>query len=172
MRKRQCWITGLILGAVAAVLAATPAFAQWPTTCVELNDIVEAHLGNDHNVGIYQRVFGDQSEAACQQDHGDDVRSVFAWAIGEEPVPEGSLHGSNDVVRQVQIPSGLYIFSARYNPNRNFIVHVVGQRTEYLFNQLRDIGYTETTLRLGGGTYFIEVEASGAWTIEWRQVAA
>ena len=60
--------------------------AQWPTTCVELNDIVEAHLGNEGNVGIYQRVFGDQAEQACQNDHREDVRSVFAWAIGgDEP---------------------------------------------------------------------------------------
>ena len=68
---------GLTTGVVAA---------QWPTTCVELNDIVEAHLGNDGNVGIYQRVFGDQAEQACQSDHREDVRSVFAWAIGgDEP---------------------------------------------------------------------------------------
>jgi len=50
---------------------------------VDLNDIVENHLGNDHNVGIYQRVFGDQAEQACQNDHRDDVRGVFAWAFPE-----------------------------------------------------------------------------------------
>ena len=55
---------------------------DWPTTCVELNDIVEGHLGNEGNVAIYQNTFGDQAEAACQNDHRDDVRSVFAWAIG------------------------------------------------------------------------------------------
>ena len=53
--------------------------AQWPTTCVELNDIVEAHLGNDHNVGIYQSTFGDEAEAACQNDHRGDVQETFAW---------------------------------------------------------------------------------------------
>ena len=57
---------------------------QWPTTCVDLNDIVEEHLGNHRNVGIYQNTFGEQAEAACQNDHRDDVRSVFAWAIGGE----------------------------------------------------------------------------------------
>ena len=57
---------------------------QWPTTCVDLNDIVEGHLGNQGNVAIYQNTFGDQAEAACQNDHRDDVRSVFAWAIGGE----------------------------------------------------------------------------------------
>ena len=43
---------------MTALAVAPSALAQWPTTCVELNDIVEAHLGNDGNVGIYQRVFG------------------------------------------------------------------------------------------------------------------
>ena len=62
---------------------ATPAPEQWPTTCVNLNDVVEAHLGNDGNVGIYQRVFGDQAEQGCQSDHRDDVRGVFGWAFDQ-----------------------------------------------------------------------------------------
>ena len=66
-----------------ATPAATPAPQQWPTTCVDLNDIVEAHLGNDGNVGIYQRVFGDQAEPGCQNDHRDDVRAVFSWAFDQ-----------------------------------------------------------------------------------------
>ena len=75
--------TMLTIGMVAV------ASAQWPTTCVELNDIVEAHLGNHHSVGIYQKTFDDQAEQACQNDHRDDVRDVFAWAgIGEETVRE------------------------------------------------------------------------------------
>jgi len=60
---------------------ASPALAQWPTTCVDLNDIVEAHLGNHGNVGIYQRTFGRQAEQSCQNDHRDDVRGVLAWAF-------------------------------------------------------------------------------------------
>ena len=79
----------LLLAAVVAVAAvatfAIPVFAQWPTTCVDLNDIVEAHLGRDNNVGIYQRVFGDQAEAGCQGDHREDVRGVFAWAFDLAP---------------------------------------------------------------------------------------
>ncbi|MDE2902089.1 MAG: c-type cytochrome [Chloroflexota bacterium] len=66
-----------------ATPTATPAPQQWPTTCVDLNDIVEAHLGNDENVGIYQRVFGDQAEQGCQNDHRDDVRAVFSWAFDQ-----------------------------------------------------------------------------------------
>ena len=58
--------------------------AQWPTTCVELNDLAEAAVGADQNVGIYQRAYGDQAEAQCQNDHRDDVRRTFAWALGGE----------------------------------------------------------------------------------------
>lgn len=64
----------LALAAVAVVslviATVSVALAEWPTTCVELNDLVEASLGNDENVGIYQRVHGDNAEAACRQDHG------------------------------------------------------------------------------------------------------
>lgn len=77
------YFRALLIAALAAVLLSTPALAQWPTTCVALNDIVENHLGNHNNVGIYQRVFGDQAEQACQNDHRDDVRGVFAWAFPE-----------------------------------------------------------------------------------------
>ena len=83
MPKR--FVHAFILSLCAAVLLISTAFAQWPTTCVGLNDIVEAHLGNTENVGIYQKVFGDQAEQACQNDHRDDVRSVFAWALPELP---------------------------------------------------------------------------------------
>lgn len=73
-----------MLVAVAGVLVfASPVFGQWPTTCVDLNDIVERHLGNDQNVGIYQRVFGDGAEQGCRTDHVDDVRRAFAWAFDE-----------------------------------------------------------------------------------------
>ncbi|MDE2768103.1 MAG: hypothetical protein OXI70_08440 [Chloroflexota bacterium] len=71
-----------LAAALALALTATPAKAQWPTSCVELNDVVEARLGNSGNVGIYQRVFGDQAEQACRNDHRSDVQSVFAWAVG------------------------------------------------------------------------------------------
>ena len=85
-RFRQITVRSLFAGAAIATalllaLVAAPALAQWPTTCVELNDIVEADLGNNHNVGIYQRVFGDRAEQACQNDHRTDVQNTFAWAI-------------------------------------------------------------------------------------------
>ncbi len=80
----------MVIAAVAAFGLARPVLAQWPTTCVDLNDIVEAHLGNDGNVGIYQRVFGDQAEQSCQNDHRDDVRGVFGWAFDQAAQSAGS----------------------------------------------------------------------------------
>ena len=78
----------LALAVVSAMLAtvsvATVTSAQWPTTCVELNDIVEVYRGNHHNVGIYQRVFGDDAEQACRNEHRNDARSLFAWAISTQ----------------------------------------------------------------------------------------
>ena len=78
---------------------------DWPTTCVQLNDIVEGHLGNQGNVFIYQNTFGDQAEAACQNDHRDDVRSVFAWAIGgATPSAPGALELT---VTSAEVPADL-----------------------------------------------------------------
>lgn len=89
MRTRAVW--AVVLAALFTAVSVSYAAAQWPTTCVELNDIVEAHLGNHHNVGIYQKVFGDQAEQACRNDHRDDVRGVFAWAIGGQAPPASSV---------------------------------------------------------------------------------
>ena len=85
MRRFRVVSIGALIAAVVIAVVAAPVFGQWPTTCVGLNDIVEAHLGNDGNVGIYQRVFGAQAEQACQNDHRDDVRDVFAWALDTVP---------------------------------------------------------------------------------------
>ena len=77
-----------ILSIVAIAIAAAHddhSTGEWPTSCIDLNDIVEEHLGRTGNVGIYQRTFGDQAEAACRNDHRNDVRSVFAWAISDSP---------------------------------------------------------------------------------------
>ena len=97
MRTRA--VCAATLAALWLAVTVSFAAAQWPTTCVELNDIVEAHLGNDNNVGIYQRVFGDQAEQACRNDHGDDVRSVFAWAIGTGASPPASNVERGQVLR-------------------------------------------------------------------------
>lgn len=75
-------LVATLIALAAQTSLAVPAYAQWPTTCVGLNDIVETHLGNYGNVGIYQRVFGGNAEQGCQNDHRDDVQAVFAWAFG------------------------------------------------------------------------------------------
>ncbi len=83
-RTRLRFIRVLIVALAAVVAFASPALAQWPAGCIELNDIVEAHLGNRGNVGIYQRTFDAGAESACQSDHRGDVRAVFAWAFDGE----------------------------------------------------------------------------------------
>ncbi|MCY3895609.1 MAG: hypothetical protein OXG17_03955 [Chloroflexi bacterium] len=75
-------LAAVVAMAIAAGTAASVG-AQWPTACVELNDVVERHLGNHGNVGIYQRVFGADAERACQFDHRDDVAGTFIWALTE-----------------------------------------------------------------------------------------
>ena len=91
-RLRRAIVAILVAMAVVAATAASVG-AQWPTACVDLNDIVERHLGNNHNVGIYQRTFGDLAEDGCQRDHLDDVRAVFAWAFGATATSEFNADG-------------------------------------------------------------------------------
>ena len=90
MRTRLA--SAVLLALLTAAVATGVALAQWPTTCVDLNDIAEAHLDNHGNVGIYQRVFGDQAEQACQQDHRVDVQTTFAWAIPPAAPAQGSVN--------------------------------------------------------------------------------
>ena len=89
--KKKIVALGLVLIAVsAAAVASVSAYIDggWPETCLEMNDMVEASPLGSGAVGIYQRAFGDQAEQACRNDHRDDVRRAFAWAIGgpSEPV--------------------------------------------------------------------------------------
>ena len=109
------FISAAIFGGVLSIAAIATASAhedhgtsQWPTTCVDLNDVIETQLGNHGNVGIYQRTFGDQAEAACQNDHRNDVQATFSWALDTpaypavgEPPPGGwptTCIGMNDTV--------------------------------------------------------------------------
>ena len=73
----------LLIAISIVLISIKSAAAQWPTTCVELNDTFEARLGNFENIGIYQRTFGDQAEQACRNDHREDVLDSFAWALDE-----------------------------------------------------------------------------------------
>ena len=94
MRRIRTIFFAAVVAGVLSIMAVAIAAAHenhstddWPMTCVDLNDVVEEHLGNDHNVGIYQNTFGDQAEAACQGDHRNDVRGVFAWAFDDSASP-------------------------------------------------------------------------------------
>ena len=104
----SAWIAASLTLTIAVSGASAAAPGGWPTTCLELNDIVEAHLDRPGNVGIYQRAYGDQAEAHCQNDHRADVQSAFAWALpaitsapSSEPAPGGgptTCVGLNDIV--------------------------------------------------------------------------
>ena len=187
MRKIALVAGTAILACVLAV-ASVGAYIDggWPETCLEMNDMVEASPLGSGAVGIYQRAFGDQAEAACQNDHREDVRTAFAWAFPEaqaQPAPtpaptpapsnnvQGSVSSNSGGVFPITLDPGLYVFTASYNPNNNFIVDLVGQSSTLLFNQLWDDGHHEVTQRIGGGTYFLEVDAEGAWTISWYRAA-
>ncbi len=92
-RLRRLVVAVAVAMVVAAGTTATVG-AQWPMACVELNDIVERHLGNSGKVGIYQRTFGEQAEDACQSDHLADVRGAFAWAFETSPTPASTDDGA------------------------------------------------------------------------------
>lgn len=80
----------LALAIAVVLLTVAGVQAQWPTTCVEANDAFEANAGRLQNVGIYQRVYGNAqaAESACRQDHRDDIRDAFWWAVqGTDPAP-------------------------------------------------------------------------------------
>ena len=186
MRKRLALAVAGALTAAVLSAVVTTAYIEggWPETCLEMNDMVEASPLGSGAVGIYQRAFGDGAEAACQSDHRADVRGAFMWAFPEaqvapapQPTPapssnvQGSVSGNSGGVFPISLDPGLYVFSATYNPNDNFIVDLVGQRSTLLFNQLWDDGHHEVTQRIAGGSFFLEVDAEGAWTISWYRAA-
>ena len=87
---------GLVMGSVGAYIE-----GGWPETCLEMNDMVEASPRGSGAVGIYQRAFGDQAEAACRRDHLEDVRTAFAWAI---PTPANTPIRAEQPVSQTPAP--------------------------------------------------------------------
>ena len=113
---------------VALSIASAATSGGWPTTCVELNDIIEAQRGNLDRVGIYQRVHGDQAEPACQNDHRAQIQASFAWVRATPtaamiptqapiatPVPSYAVGGLPTVPRDLRVErsGGGYIVSAR-----------------------------------------------------------
>ena len=92
--RRNRIALALVVALTVVVAVSASVSAQWPTACVALNDIVEQHLGNGGNVGIYQRTFGEQAEGACRSDHVDDVRAVFGWAFDSPASPASTDDGA------------------------------------------------------------------------------
>lgn len=89
--KRRFSIAAFLIAVAMVSVAGTASayfFGGWPETCLEMNDMVEASSRGSGAVGIYQRAFGEDAEAACQRDHRNDIRRAFAWAIGEAPSAE------------------------------------------------------------------------------------
>lgn len=83
-----------VLALTALLLASNSAFAKWPTTCVELNDIIESIYGNYDNLGLYQKTYGDQAEQACRAEHREGVRQAFRWLIDDfeaDPTPADTV---------------------------------------------------------------------------------
>lgn len=83
--KRLVLVTISVVALLGITVSAV--LAEWPTSCVELNDLIEAGRGNDHNIGIYQRVHGDQAEAVCRSEHRD---SGFRFGARPFEVPSRS----------------------------------------------------------------------------------
>ena len=93
-------IAATSLAAVLFTVIVAVAAAQWPNSCVNANDAFESWLGNNHNVGIYQKTFGDAiaAEQACRNDHLNDTRAAFAWALVKHPVPLAHAPSAIDTV--------------------------------------------------------------------------
>ena len=164
--KRKIFMQRIVLAAFTAAILSTmivsSVSAQWPVTCVELNDIVEAHLGNTQNVGIYQRAYGIAAEEACQADHGDDVRSVFAWAslvIATAPV--------SDISRETN-----WTYGAWYDPIDSHYLNVAYLQTEGEAKIQAQCNTTTLrsglTIEFGGYTYLSTAYSSNSINVEWR----
>ena len=151
-----------VVAAILGIISVSSVSAQWPTTCVELNDIVEAHLGNTQNVGIYQRAFGLGAEEACRRDHGDDVRSVFAWAalvVTQAPV--------SDISRETN-----WIYGARYDAIDSHYLNTASVHTEGESKIQAQCNVTTVRsalfIEFGGYTYLSTKYGSNSIDVEWR----
>ncbi|MDE2767338.1 MAG: hypothetical protein OXO54_09290 [Chloroflexota bacterium] len=128
--------------------------------------------------GIYQKIFGDQAEAACQNDHRENVRRMFAWTMSEEPttttptpVQDGGYTftgtGNTLVLERIHIKGGRYISSTE---QEHFIVaylsHSGDTRDGGIFANNCNNGTNVDTIR--DGLYRLRVlvlSSDSPWTI-------
>ena len=57
-------------------------------------------------IGIYQKTFGDQSEAACRNDHRDNVLYAFNWVLGGAAPATPDMHIAYQSVFAVAVARG------------------------------------------------------------------
>ncbi len=100
----------LTLVVIITTISLTTVSAQWPVTCIDLNDAFERLAGRTENVAIYQNVHQDQAEERCRDDHREAVQRAFAWAFNGELSPQylksPQAHSAFDLVRRTAIARG------------------------------------------------------------------
>ena len=74
-------LIALIGAAALGVVARADTRHDWPSTCVELNDVFEQSRGKHKNIGIYERVHGDRAEQACRNEHRSELAHLGSIAL-------------------------------------------------------------------------------------------
>ena len=170
-----------LLVAVLVTFLATPVtLAQWPATCVEMNDLVEAYHGNSDNIGIYQRVHGDQAETACRQDHVRNPafgggrpyqvppranQSAYTQAFVERAIAQFTAQGFDATVTFYNTPKSIdgswYVFIL----DRDGVIVSHAARPERLGLTLDDL--TDVRGYHYGAAFAAVPEGEGRWVTYW-----
>lgn len=82
-----------------------------------------------------------------------------------------TISGKGDKVETVRLNKGLAIFSMSHSGSRNFIIWLKdqnGKNIELLVNDIGSYRGDKTATLREDGTYVLEVQASGSWTIRVR----
>ncbi|WP_049888684.1 hypothetical protein [Natronococcus occultus] len=111
----------------------------------------------------------DDANGEDVEDESEDEESASEV---EEPETQ-SFSGSGATVDDgVEIEGGLTVVDASHSGESNFQVHFVGGEFDDLF--VNEIGSYdgETAALIDAGTYRLDVEADGDWSIEIRQPRA
>jgi hypothetical protein len=96
---------------------------------------------------------------------------VSSATYSSQSLSSSSTHFSgdgDDVKSFTAAGSGLRIFTMHHNGDRNFIVWLKNSRGEYVALLVNEIGsyYGKKSERLTSGTYYLDITADGAWTID------